>query len=204
MKLINVLDINKLQPLTCDFYEDDPKVVAKNLLGKLLVRNYKGNILSGRIVETEAYYGRGDPASRAYKGINKISELMFGESGKLLVYVVHAHHLVNVVAHSFNEVGAVLIRSIEPMQGIDIMKINRNLDNSLQLCSGPGKLTKSFGICKDHHRLNITNKDSEIIIVDDNIFRKFDIIESNRIGVKKDLPRRLRFYIKDNEWVSRK
>ena len=100
----------------------DPAEVAKELLGKLLVRKLGNNILIGKVVETEAYYDKDDPASRAYKGLNKISELMFGEVGKLLVYTVHANLLMNIISHKSDEVGAVLIRALEPINGIREMK----------------------------------------------------------------------------------
>mgnify|MGYP001585554339 CR=1 FL=1 len=157
--------INKLSILKYDFYSNDPAKVAKNLLGKLLIRRLGDKILTGRIVETEAYYGADDPASRAYKGVNKISELMFGECGRLLVYMVHANNLVNIIVNPLNEVGAVLIRAIEPIYGLEIMRINRNLDEDLNLCSGPGKLTKAFGINKEHHGLDVTKEFSEIIFL---------------------------------------
>ena len=196
--------LNKSSVMKYDFYLMDPVKVANELLGMILVRRLGDRILAGKIVETEAYYGKEDPASRAFKGVNKISELMFGDCGKLLVYMVHANYLVNVVAHPLNEVGAVLIRAIEPLYGVEIMKINRNLDNDLQLCSGPGKLTQAFKIGKEHHGLDVTNRDSDIIVMEGENKKKNEIVESFRVGVSKDLDKPMRFYIKGNKWVSRK
>jgi len=196
--------INKSHLLNYNFYLNDPAEVAKKLLGKILIRKYKNTILAGKIVETEAYYSKDDPASRAYKGLNKISELMFGEVGRLLVYTVHANLLMNIISHKSDEVGAVLIRALEPINGIREMKINRGTEDILQLCSGPGKLTKAFEIKKIHHGLDITRKNSEIVVIKNNNDKKFEIIKAFRIGVKKDLPRKLRFYVKGNKFVSRR
>ena len=197
----------QLSILKKSFYSNDPSKVARELLGKLFIKKGNQGFISGKIVETEAYYGENDPTSRAYKGMNKVSELMYGDVGKLLVYVVHANHLLNIIAHPPNSVGAVLIRAIEPVNGIESMKINRKIDDEFQLCSGPGKLTKAFEINRTYHRLDITKKDSEIVVAskgENNNKEKLEIIESNRIGVKKDLKKKLRFYIKENKFVSKK
>ena len=103
--------------LSKDFYERDPALVAKNLLGKILVRKINSEILSGKIVETEAYYGEDDPASKAYKGRRMFNELMFMDVGKAFIYMVHGNWLLNIVAHLKGSVGAVLIRAIQPMEG---------------------------------------------------------------------------------------
>jgi len=99
------------------FYERDPAVVARELLGKVLIRRLASQVLSGKIVETEAYYGENDPASKAYKGRKTFNEPMFREVGRTFIYMVHGNWLLNIVAHPKGEVGAVLIRALEPLQG---------------------------------------------------------------------------------------
>jgi len=185
-----------------DFYERDPALVAKDLLGKTLVRKLNSEILSGKIVETEAYYGENDPASRAYRGRKTFNELMFMDVGKTFIYMVHANWLLNIVAHLKNGVGAVLIRAIEPIQGIEIMRKNRNVKKLHDLTSGPGKLTKALGITKELNGINVTERDSQLVIVKGRE-EGFEICSSHRIGVKVDLPQKLRFFIKGNRFASR-
>lgn len=170
------------------FFERNAEVVAREILGKILVRTIEGKILRARIVETEAYFGEDDPASRASKGKNKISEMMRESSGKILIYNVHMHKMLNFVTDKKGVASAVLIRAVEPL----------NFDLR---CSGPGLLTNNLKIDKKIHGKNIFDlnnlrlEDSE---------GKFEIIEKFRIGVTKDLDIPLRFYIKGNKFISRK
>ncbi|MEM5791011.1 MAG: DNA-3-methyladenine glycosylase, partial [Candidatus Aenigmatarchaeota archaeon] len=100
------------------FYERDTAKVAKDLLGKILIRKINSKFLKGKIVETEAYYGKEDPASRACLGSPKYCvELLYSKPGKALIYMVHGNWLFNVVAHEKSKAGAVLIRAIEPLNG---------------------------------------------------------------------------------------
>ena len=99
------------------FYERDPALVARSLLGKVVVRRRGSEVLSGKIVETEAYYGAEDPASRAFRGEKTYNRVMFGEPGRVFIYMVHSHWLLNIVAHPEGEVGAVLIRLWNPWRG---------------------------------------------------------------------------------------
>ncbi|MEM3580886.1 MAG: DNA-3-methyladenine glycosylase [Candidatus Bathyarchaeia archaeon] len=191
-----------MKPLPKSFYERDPATVARELLGKVLVRRLNSQTLSGKIVETEAYYGEKDPASKAYKGRKAFNELMFLDVGKTFIYMVHGNWLLNVVAHPKVGVGAVLIRAIEPLQGIEVMKKNRRAKNIYALTSGPGRLTKAMGITKEQNGLDITKAENEIAIFEA-AAEEFEICTSHRIGVKRDLPQELRFYIKGNKFVSK-
>ena len=184
------------------FYERDPAQVAKDLLGKVLVRKLQSNVLSGKIVETEAYYGGNDPASKAYKGRKRFNELMFLDVGKTFIYMVHGNWLLNIVAHVKGGVGAVLIRAIEPLEGVEIMLKNRNVKNMRELTSGPGKLTKALAITKDLNGVDVTKKDSKLFVAEGRN-ETFQIGTSHRIGVKADLPQNLRFFIKGNMFVSK-
>jgi len=138
-----------------DFYSRDPALVARALLGNILVRKIALKILSGVIVETEAYYGSEDPASRAFKGKKNYNTPMFEKLGTLFIYMVHGWWLLNISAHRDGKVGAVLIRAIEPIDGIDLMHFNRGVERLYALTSGPGKLTKSLGITKKLHGYDI-------------------------------------------------
>ena len=184
------------------FYERDPATVAKDLLGKTLVRKVDPKVLSGKVVETEAYYGEQDPASRAYKGRVKFNELMYAEPGRTFIYMVHGNWLLNTVAHLMGEVGAVLIRAIEPIQGIEVMVKNRDVENFHSLTNGPGKLTKALAITKELNGVDVTNRKSELTVIEGEE-REFEIASSHRIGVRMDLPEELRFFIKRNKFVSK-
>lgn len=187
--------------LTRRFYERSPETVAKDLLGKILIRRLCGKTLKGILVETEAYYGLEDPASRAYNGLKLYNESMWGDPGKSFIYNVHKYWMFNAVAHKPGSIGAILIRAVEPTEGIDIMKRNRKVNDILDLASGPGKLTQAFRIDKMFNDRPLTTIESEVCIAQNEI--KCIIGSSHRIGVKKDLRKKLRFFISGNRFVSR-
>jgi DNA-3-methyladenine glycosylase len=189
-----------MKTLSKDFYERNPASVAKDLLGKTLLRKLDSEVLSGKIVETEAYYGGDDPASRAYRGKKKFNQLMFMDVGKAFIYMVHANWLLNIVAHPKGDVGAVLIRAIEPIEGIEIMWSNRNVKRLRDLTNGPGKLTKALAVTKDLNGIDITERDSQIVVIEEGE-ESFEICSSHRIGVKVDLPQKLRFFINANKSI---
>jgi len=191
-----------MKTLSIDFYERNPASVAKDLLGKTLVRKLDSETLSGKIVETEAYYGENDPSSRAYRGRKIFNELMFMDVGKTFIYMVHGNWLLNIVAHLKGDVGAVLIRAIEPLQGIETMQKNRNVKHIRDLSSGPGKLTKALAITKELNGVDVTKRNSQLVIVEGKR-ESFEVCSSHRIGVKVDLPRELRFFVKGNKFVSK-
>ena len=185
------------------FYERDPEVVARNLLGKILIRKIRDRRLSGMIVETEAYYGPGDPASRASDGMKSFNRLMWLKPGIAFIYNVHKYWMFNIVAHEPGEVGAVLVRAVEPLEGIDIMKKNRGIEDKriTDLTNGPGKLTVAFGINKRLNGVDVTSRRSPIHVLDSHVQVK--ISSSKRIGVRADLEKNLRFYIQGNKFVSK-
>lgn len=184
------------------FYERDPATAAKDLLEKILVRKINSKALTGKIVETEAYYGERDPASRAYKGRTKFNELMYAEPGRTFIYMVHANWLLNIVAHLKGEVGAVLIRAVEPIQGIEVMVKNRVVKNFRSLTNGPGKLTKALDITRELNGIDVTKRKSELRVTGGKK-EEFEIASSHRIGVRMDLLEELRFFIKGNKFVSK-
>jgi DNA-3-methyladenine glycosylase len=183
------------------FYERDPALVARELLGKLLILESRGGFLGGVIVETEAYYGLEDPASRAYRGMKEYNRLMWGEPGRVFIYNVHRYWMLNIVAHGDGGVGAVLIRALEPTHGVDVMMANRPVNDAHQLTSGPGKLTLALDVDRRLMGADVTRPDSEIRVFDHGM--DFEVGTSNRIGVRLDLEKELRFYVMGNGYVSR-
>lgn len=181
------------------FYAREAEEVARSLLGKYLVRRGKKGILKGKIVETEAYYGKEDPASRAYNGKTKLSEGMWDAPGTIFIYNVHQYWMLNFITGKKGNPQGVLIRAIEPLEGIELMKKNRSKENIKDLCSGPGKLTIAFGIDKALHRKKVNLCDLRVTEGE----RVNEIATSNRIGVSKGLSKHLRFYIKDNKFISK-
>jgi DNA-3-methyladenine glycosylase len=193
------LDSN--QALPREFFERDPAFVARELLGKRLARRIEGGSLEGVIVETEAYYGLQDPASRAFRGKKDYNRLMWGEPGRVFVYNVHRYWMFNVVAHEPGEIGAVLIRALEPTRGLEAMLRNRSVEDRRGLTSGPGKLTIALGIDRSLHGMDVIDPRGRIIITDEEM--DCEIGSSRRIGVTRDLERDLRFYVKGSPYVSR-
>jgi DNA-3-methyladenine glycosylase len=181
-----------------EFYSRDSAVVAREMLGKILVRKTGKGRLMGRIVETEAYYGKGDPASRSFRGKKKYNLALWEEPGTIFVYNVHNNWMFCIVT---SPPGAILIRAIQPIHGIEEMKRNRKEKNIFKLSNGPGKLSRALGITKDFNFLKVTDENSPIFITDSNC--SFKVGRGKRIGVSEDLPRKLRFYIKGSRFLSR-
>ena len=189
-----------VQPLKRDFYNRPTDLVALELLGKILVRRIDDELLGGIIVETEAYFGADDPASRAFHGKKTYNRVMFEESGRLFIYNVHKYWMLNIIAHS-DGVGGILIRAIEPTMGIDTMQENRPVRKLRDLTSGPGKLSLALDVDKSLNGLDVTSESSPVYVLDNDI--RFEISTSYRIGVTRDLPEHYRYYVKDNRYVSR-
>ena len=185
-----------------DFYRKDPLLVARRLLGQLLVRLWKDVRISGIIVEVEAYYGSEDPASRASRG-GTLAKVMAGECGRALVYGVHGQWLLNVVAHEPGEVGAVLIRALEPLEGIEVMMENRRVRDIRSLTSGPGRLTQALAVDKSFNGKPLYTRNHGLWIEWGCEIRDELIVRSHRVGVREDLNEPMRLYVKDNPFVSR-
>lgn len=199
-----------MQKLDNKFYQrKDVLKVAKELLGKVLLTTFDGVETSGRIVEVEAYAGAGDRASHAYGGRRtKRNEIMYGEGGFAYVYLCYGiHHLFNVVTHQKDTPHAVLVRSLEPLAGVDTMLLRTGKkvpDHTLT--RGPGNLSKALGIHVSHSGLLLNEND--IVIADDGFrYKPSAIAASPRIGVDyagDDALLPYRFYIKGNPYVSGK
>jgi DNA-3-methyladenine glycosylase len=188
------------KPLPLGFYERRPDAVARELLGKTLVRRLDGERLEGVVVETEAYFGLEDPASRAYRGMKEYNRVMWGEPGRLFVYNVHKYWMLNVVAHEPDGVGGVLFRAVEPKTGIEKMTENRTVSSLRALTSGPGRLSVALGVTRELNGLPVTDPGGAVVVLD--APRVLDLCASHRVGVKEDLPEELRFYVRGNRFVS--
>jgi DNA-3-methyladenine glycosylase len=187
------------------FYEQTTIDVAKQLLGKYLVRKHADGDTVGKIVETEAYVGPQDLACHASKGRTARTEVMFGPAGHAYVYFIYGiYHMLNFVTEAKDYPAAVLIRAVEPVAGIDIMKSRRRLDKLRDLASGPGKLCQAFAI---DLTLNGANLRDGILFVEDRSEPIPKFQATPRIGVDyagkwKDKP--YRFVIRGSELVSKR
>jgi DNA-3-methyladenine glycosylase len=186
------------------FYTRDTLTVAQELLGKRLVRYSPRGELVGRIVEVEAYGGTDDPGSHAYRGMTPRNRLMFKKGGFAYVYFTYGkHYCFNVVTERQNVPGAVLIRALEPLEGIETMKKNRRTSNVLNLTDGPGKLTEAMNITGKQNGLDLT-RSKRLFICKPEEKEKFEVVSTKRIGIRVGVNKPWRFYIEDNRFVSRK
>jgi DNA-3-methyladenine glycosylase len=179
--------------LGADFYARDTVVVAKELVGKILIRQIDNQILSGIIVETEAYRGSDDPASHAYRGITPRSKPMFGPVGHTYIYFVYGtHYCFNITAKTpGQEAGAVLIRAIEPLEGIDLMKRFRGKNK--HIADGPGKLCQAMQIDKRMNALSLMQR-GDLYLINTNC-DKPNINATGRIGISQAVEHQWRFIV---------
>lgn len=184
-----------MKKLNRKFYARDTVVVARELLGKTLVRRIEGKTLAGIINETEAYSYKDDPASHAFSGQTERNKAMFCEVGRSYVYFTYGmYYCFNVVARPQSSLaGAVLIRSILPKKGIDVMIENRKVKKIDELTNGPAKLSQAMKINKEQYGLDLT-RDSSLFILDGILEGK--IIEGPRIGIRKAKEKLWNFKIK--------
>ncbi len=243
-----------MNKLPRSFYTRPTITVAKELLGKIFVRKIGKKILSGRIVEVEAYL-RNDPACHAFRGMTERNRVMFNEGGYLYVYFTYGmHYCANIVTYKEGIGEAVLIRAVEPVDGIEVMIKNRGFDKSslrsrlvgrsaavrfrlmnpascgisrfldsaltgfqtaeqkaghpvqrgnLQnLTNGPANFAQAFGLTKVHSGIDLL--DDDIYLLDAEPVLRSHIVSTTRIGINAAKEKKWRFYIKGNEWVSKK
>jgi len=186
-----------------EFYNRDPITVAKELLGKVLVRETPEGVTAGVIVETEAYLAQGDPANHAFRGMTSRNKSMFGPPGHAYVYRIHQVCCLNVVTEPEGVPSAVLIRALMPIEGIEMMRERLGRFDSLPT-TGPGKLCKAMAIDLSLDGWDLTLGE-QLWVVEDNEpveFAESDIAVTTRIGVTaaKDLP--LRFFLKRQPFVN--
>jgi DNA-3-methyladenine glycosylase len=177
------------------FYSRDTVTVAKNLLGKKVIRKIGKEEISGIITETEAYRHNDDPASHAFRKITERNKAMFGEVGRAYVYFTYGmHYCFNVVARNSKfDAGAVLIRAVTPEKGIEVMERNRGIKKTENFTNGPAKLTQALAITREHYGVDLT-VESELFIVN-GIRNHGKIIVSQRVGIKKATDRLWNFKI---------
>ena len=184
------------------FYNRDTLLVARQLIGKVFIRKLRRNILSGRIIETEAYSAENDPACHGNNGITERNRIMFGPPGFAYVYFTYGmHYCLNFVTEPKDTAATVLIRAVEPLNGIKYMKENRGTDNTVDLCSGPAKLTQAFAIDRTLNGCSLLG--GCLSVVDDG-FSGFGIGVSQRIGIKVGVELPWRFFIRGSRFLSRK
>ncbi len=189
------------------FRGNDVVLMARMLLGKMLCTNIGNQLTKGKIVETEAYCGDNDKACHA-NGQRKTprNQVMFEAGGHAYVYLCYGiHHLFNIVTNKPGRADAVLIRAVEPMEGVEVMMQRRNLGKSDQrLTSGPGKLTRALGIEVAHNGSRLS--EDLIWIENGPKIPPVQIVATTRVGVDyagEDALKPWRFYIKENKWVSK-
>ena len=178
-----------------EFYSKNTVTVAKELLGKKIVRKIGKYEMVGIISETEAYRHKDDPASHAYGRITQRNKVMFGDVGISYVYFTYGmHYCFNIVArHPKTKAGAVLIRAIQPEKGIEVMQKNRKMTDLRNITNGPAKLAQALKITKKEYGVDLTKK-SELFITEG--IKPNRITASSRIGIKKATNKLWNFKIK--------
>jgi|SRR5580698_1263180 DNA-3-methyladenine glycosylase len=197
-----------IRPLERPFYARNPRRVARELLGKVLVRQEAGKRLTARIVEVEAYLGANDPASHSYSGKTLRNDVLFGPPGYAYIYFIYGnHYCLNVSCNPDGKAGGVLFRALEPISGIDEMALARDIEvhgpkDLPKLTSGPGRLAEAFGITRERDNGgDLTSTDSSLWIGDDgHPAGKIQI--TPRIGITKAADELLRYFIRGNRFVS--
>jgi len=190
-----------------DFYAQETLRVAPALLGKRLVRLWQGKRLAGRIVEVEAYTGREDQSSHARCGPTARNAPMFGPPGRTYIYLIYGmYHCLNLVTEDVGFPAAVLIRALEPLEGIETQSQLRPTHALNDLARGPGRLCQALGIDRQLNALDVCTANSPLWVEEDLTLPPEAIATGPRIGVRGDaaaLQVPWRFVIAKSPWVSR-
>ncbi|MBY0315310.1 MAG: DNA-3-methyladenine glycosylase [Bdellovibrionales bacterium] len=187
------------------FFQRDTITVARELLGKILVRKIDGQLLTGMIVETEAYLGFEDPSCHSFHGkITERTQAFYRPGGYIYVYKIYGiHHCLNFITADEKTPEAVLIRALQPLSGIETMKLFRNAKNEIDLCNGPGKLAQAFHIDKKDNNQLIG---SGLGVQDRPNVSQRDIVDRPRVGLNPYCDSShwpIRYYLKGNAYISR-
>ncbi|MGD0509033.1 MAG: DNA-3-methyladenine glycosylase [Terriglobales bacterium] len=206
--------LGRVTLLKAEFFNRDPRRVARALLGKLLVRKTPRRVLAGRIVETEAYLGQGDAAAHAAAGRTARNSVLFGPPGHAYVYFIYGnHYCLNVSCLPDGVPGGVLFRALEPVAGIERMAKTRGIDvvketdlkdiaSLKKISSGPGRMSEALGVTrKRDNGKSLVSLRSDLRIVDDG-YRVRRVMITPRIGIVKSAERPLRYFIAGNLFVS--
>jgi DNA-3-methyladenine glycosylase len=195
------------QPLPAGFYDRDPAVVARELIGKRLVRQMPEGLSAGMIVETEAYLAANDPACHAARGKTARNAAMFGPPGTAYVYMIHSRWCFNVVTEREGTPSAVLVRAIEPLVGQDVMAARRGVTRPQEIARGPAKLCSALAIDRSFNGRDLTERGALWIDAetDEENALSFvvNIVASPRIGISSAQELLLRFFAAENRFVSR-
>jgi len=186
-----------------EFYARDTRTVAKALLGKLLVHETKNGFCIGKVVETEAYLGLNDPGAKGNRNVKNAPKALLNPPGHAFVYFTYGNHwMFNVIAKK-KGLGAVLIRALEPIAGMALMRKRRGTRENKGLTNGPGKLTEAFGISKKQTGADLTSGN---LYFTEGPAGKFSVVKTTRIGLAqgKGDKLKLRFYIRGNPHVSKR
>ncbi len=185
-----------------DFFDRDVATVARDLLGRELVRVLEGENLRGRIVETEAYYGEADPPSHASTGKTDRSKIMWEKAGLIYVYLIYGiHFMFNIVCGPRGKPGAVLVRAVEPIEGMEKMMSNRGKVGEKWLTDGPGKLTQAYGIGREVNGRDLVTSE-ELWLEAGTPVERTRIETSGRVGISEGREEELRFFLSDSPFVS--
>jgi len=190
--------------LPVSFFDRPAEVVARELLGALVVSRIGGVRTSARIVETEAYLGYRDPASHGYlHRRNDRNAALFGPPGSWYVYLSYGiHWCANLVCEAEGTASAVLLRALEPVEGVETMRERRGRVDDRELCSGPGKLCQALAITRDLDGRMMPGAD--VVVRPSAVALPFDVLTTPRIGITKAADWPLRFVVHGNPHVSGK
>lgn len=199
----------RIRPLHRPFYARDPRRVARELLGKVLVRRDRPN-LTARIVEVEAYLGQEDPAAHSAAGKTLRNSVLFGPPGYAYVYFIYGnHYCLNVSCEPDGRAGGVLFRALEPLSGLNEMAEARGIEiygpkDVIQIANGPGKLSEAFGVTRVRDNgCDLTSETGSLWIGEDG-YRARRILTTPRIGITKAADKPLRYLLDGNLFVSRR
>jgi len=190
--------------LPMSFFRRPTLVVARDLLGRYLVRRLGRKVLAGRIVEVEAYRGSDDAASHAFRGRTARNDVMFWEGGHLYVYFTYGMHFcANVVTGRAGKPGAVLLRAVEPIAGIRSLQRNRKgIKNDRDLTNGPAKLCEAFGLERSENGASLAGP--ALTLTSGTPPPPHRRARSTRIGIRNGREKKWRFFERDNPWLSAK
>jgi len=197
-----------LRPLPRTFFARDPRRVARELLGKVLVRPEQHGPLTARIVEVEAYLGERDPAAHAAAGKTLRNAVLFGPPGHAYIYFIYGnHYCLNVSCEPEGKAGSVLFRALEPLTGIETMARSRGIElrtskDWRNLTSGPGRLCQAFGITRTRDNACDLTSDASSLWLGDDGSRICGIVVTPRVGIVKAADKPLRYVLAGNRFVS--
>ncbi len=213
LDLVTAEQVRAAEVLPRSFFDRDAVTVARELLGKLLIRRQSRTLLAGRIVEDEAYLGPADPAAHAYSGRTPRNFVLFGPPGHAYVYFIYGnHYCLNVSCMPESQGEGVLFRAMQPVLGVDAMARARGLELApsprvtqlRQVSSGPGRMCQAMGITRERdNNKELTARSSDLWLADDG-FRPERITATPRIGITKAVERPLRFALAGDAYVSGK